>query len=130
MKKLIIFLLPIFILSCSNNEKKYVDIVSKELKSNPIEVKKFDKINQTLYRWNITNLDFIIENIKNGVDKNFGSVPTKISELEIDHDIEGNQTGTATEYFIWENSKQKVEIDHTIDVKGNNSEIKLSITEK
>lgn len=129
MRKLLLLLLPFFILSCSNQVDKIISSVSSEAGS-PEQTKKFNE-KQTYVKWEKVSLGKS-NTIKNALDKSFGALPTETVELKQSFDELGNAIlGEFDKYWIYENSTSKVELDYTYkEADKNNMLVELHITEK
>ena len=133
MKKLILLsIISLFVASCSNGIAKYESSLTTEIGKEPNTNKQNgnDK-NTQIIEWKGVSLT-LQSNLKNVVDKTFGSLPAKTSELTADIDREGNTIkGTFVRYWSYENSKSKVELSYQFeDAKPNTMNVKLFITTK
>lgn len=133
MKKLILLsIISVIIASCSNGIAKYENSLTKEIGKEPNVNKQngTDKKSQII-EWKDVSLT-LQSDLKNTIDKIFGSLPTKTSELTADSDREGNTIkGKYIRYWSYENSESKVELDYQFeDNKPNTMNVKLFITTK
>lgn len=105
MKKLIYLLfITIFFFGCSNLNNKLESAVSKEVGNKPTKNETVSKTKTQIILWENVKLNKS-DLIKNTVDKQFGSLPIKTSELNQELDSDFNPIeGVLNQYQVYENT--------------------------
>lgn len=110
MKKLMLFFVVVVFVSCSNLNSKLENSLSKEIGKEPIQNELIKDTKTQIVLWEDVEMGKR-DLIKNLVDKEFGSLPTEVSELNQEFDDEYNPIdGAYYQYQVYENTKSKVEL--------------------
>ena len=132
MKKLMLLLLFVgFFVGCSNLNNKLENSFTKEIGKKPTKNELKSNAKTQVILWE--NVDLGKTSIlKNAVDRIFGSLPIKTSDLSPDLDSNYNEIeGAYNQYQVYENTKSKVELSFTyFKSKPNLMDVQLYLTTK
>lgn len=132
MKKLFLFVVISFLIGCSNMNSKLENSITKEVGKEPTknELIGIEKKSQR-FTWNDVSLAEQ-DDLKNTIDKTFGALPVKTSDLNNETDSLGNTIkGYYYQYWSYINTKYEVELSYNFeDVKPNSMTVHLYITTK
>jgi len=110
MKKVMLFIAIAIFVSCSNLNSKLENSLSKEIGKEPTKNEIVNEAKTQIILWEDVSLGKT-DLLKNLTDKNFGSLPTKISDLEPYYDDNINPVeGAYTQYQTYENTESKLEL--------------------
>lgn len=114
--KLLLLLLSAFILSCSSKSDKVVSSFTNEIGAKPTVLTE-KNVKEIHYKWKSVSLAKS-ETLKNVVDKEVGILPTKTQELE-------QMGGVFSQYWVWEKSDIKIELDYDYTKTMDNIDVTL-----
>ncbi len=110
MKKIMLFIVIAVFVSCSNTNSKLENSLSKEIGKEPIQNELVSGTKTQIVLWEDVEMGKS-SLIKNLVDKEFGSLPSEVSDLNQELDDEYNPIdGAYYQYQVYENTKNKVEL--------------------
>jgi len=131
MKKTLLLLFVSLLVSCSDLNNKLENAITKEIGKSPTQNELVSDTKVQIILWeNVSTSKRGL--IKNLVDKEFGSLPLEISELNQQFDNENNPIeGNFYQYQVYENTTAKVELSFRYyNNKADLMNIRLYITTK
>ena len=131
MKKVMYLLIVSLFISCTNINSKLESSFTQEIGKNPTKNELIKETKTQIIEWEDVSLS-LGSKLKNLTDKEFGSLPTKISELDQDFDDNFNPIiGSMYEFQVYENTDSKIELSFRYnDAKPDVMKVRLYIVTK